>query len=657
MRRIIGSVVGVAAVLALPLITAADGVYVPPSAYPRMPEIPAQRAIIAHRNGVETLIVESALKSEADRAAWILPLPAEPTEIRPVDPGVLTTAWFCTRPVIRHYIYGDLITLLKWYLVPFAIAFGVVAAGRLFRFRADLVAIGGAPFVMGGYVFGVIIAGTHPSALVDYLFLAALIVFPVGVLVWYLRGPQGQRGLHVLIAALPFFIFGATVGAVLTRGDPWFGLEYGIALMAVAVVGVLLASTLRAPNRKARLRRLCLTLIVALVCLFLWNTTSQSMRTAGVTGRPVVAGVDVLQVRRAGSYDVAILRARTPEALADWLTAGGFSTPDERAQRLIADYISGGWCFAVASLRLAAGEASKPHPLQVAFPSAKPVYPMRLTRLPGSTVDLDLYVVAERRAAHPLLETVFCDRYTGRLNEYWGETRYNGEVSDGIGLPDLCDLMWDGCMLTRLSGEVAPTRMADDFTFTFDDGGPLRRTFYTRVGAGRLATVIALAGLLVGAVAATLIRALMHAPKAAVVVLAGIGPVVLAGLVAAGTYVRVPRTEVGQARRGGKGGASAMTVESLFHAAAISAGPMKGRVTADTSDTEAEAIMLEEVAAFGPENTNPFLGGPYRCEKSPGNFRIEHLEGRRWITVYGTQGTPRRTMWPMDDDKDTATTD
>ena len=47
----------------------ADGVYIPQRAYPALPTIPVQRAIIIHRDGIETLIVESTFQSKSPDVA------------------------------------------------------------------------------------------------------------------------------------------------------------------------------------------------------------------------------------------------------------------------------------------------------------------------------------------------------------------------------------------------------------------------------------------------------------------------------------------------------------------------------------------------------------------------------------------------------------
>ena len=60
------------------------------------PTIPYQRALIACRNGEETMIVESELNGPPGDYAWIVPIPNPPTKILEVDPRALDR-------ITRHY--------------------------------------------------------------------------------------------------------------------------------------------------------------------------------------------------------------------------------------------------------------------------------------------------------------------------------------------------------------------------------------------------------------------------------------------------------------------------------------------------------------------------------------------------------------------------
>ena len=66
---------GVVAMLLSASVALADGCYIPKRAVRKFPEIPAQRAVLSWAHGVETLVISSALDSEAQKLGWIIPIP------------------------------------------------------------------------------------------------------------------------------------------------------------------------------------------------------------------------------------------------------------------------------------------------------------------------------------------------------------------------------------------------------------------------------------------------------------------------------------------------------------------------------------------------------------------------------------------------------
>ena len=87
--------------LLLPLDPAlADGGYFKSARMAVVPSIPAQRALIVHRDGVERLVVESTVDAEAQALGWIVPLPARPTSVEAATPGILDTLDVATRATV-----------------------------------------------------------------------------------------------------------------------------------------------------------------------------------------------------------------------------------------------------------------------------------------------------------------------------------------------------------------------------------------------------------------------------------------------------------------------------------------------------------------------------------------------------------------------------
>ena len=101
----------VLSVLLVVLFTSAvfgDGCYIPERAIRRIPEIPAQRAVVAWKDGVETLVISSSLDSESQKLGWLIPLPSVPRTMEKESPGALKTLNFCIQPKITHDLWLEI---------------------------------------------------------------------------------------------------------------------------------------------------------------------------------------------------------------------------------------------------------------------------------------------------------------------------------------------------------------------------------------------------------------------------------------------------------------------------------------------------------------------------------------------------------------------
>jgi hypothetical protein len=92
-----------------------------------MPAIPHQRALIAWRDGLETLVVETTYDTPSPSVGWVLPLPAEPVELKAGDPGMLTSLAMSLRPEITNDLSADV-----WLLACLAVFAAVMAATWIF---------------------------------------------------------------------------------------------------------------------------------------------------------------------------------------------------------------------------------------------------------------------------------------------------------------------------------------------------------------------------------------------------------------------------------------------------------------------------------------------------------------------------------------------
>jgi|GEM_PF-6112372 len=222
-----------------------------------------------------------------------------------------------------------------------------------------------------------------------------------------------------------------------------------------------------------------------------------------------LSAVNVIQSQMVGVYDTAVIAADSAEDIDNWLIKNEFSVLSAKALPAVDDYIREGWRFFVAKLdRDDRDGAATPHPILLQFPVEKPVYPMRLTALAASRLQLDLYVVAAQEAlpAHNKLIKEYCNTFTEIINReavnIWindkieyddirfqfkgvdvlGSPKFirgrggyrNGADKDTIGHKAAAEIMWDGCVVTKLAGELTPADMRKDTVFDFVAPTPFR---------------------------------------------------------------------------------------------------------------------------------------------------------------------------------------
>jgi hypothetical protein len=99
MQRIISFLL----LLFLPLVALADGMVIPPVAFPAKITIPDQRALICYTNGTERLAIETQFVGEGTNFAWVIPLPSQPV-IEEATTGLFPTLQYLFRPQIVHNV-------------------------------------------------------------------------------------------------------------------------------------------------------------------------------------------------------------------------------------------------------------------------------------------------------------------------------------------------------------------------------------------------------------------------------------------------------------------------------------------------------------------------------------------------------------------------
>ena len=130
----------------------ADGIYIPAQYYKQPPNIPSQGAIIVYRQGVEKLVIESALEGEGTEFGWLLPVPSEPTEIRAVSRGMLESLSLTLQPEIISRPLFDVGTSFIWLLVVAVLSLAYILS-RKFRTMAYILVLIISAFVVA-FFFG-----------------------------------------------------------------------------------------------------------------------------------------------------------------------------------------------------------------------------------------------------------------------------------------------------------------------------------------------------------------------------------------------------------------------------------------------------------------------------------------------------------------------
>ena len=505
---------------------AGDGKAWPGVAYPDIPNIPAQRAMIVFRDGVETLIVESTMDTPSPDIGWVLPLPAEPTQLAVADPGLLTSLSYGQSPEI--------------------------VARRTLLWKVAL--------------------------------LGALFIVPGAIISFYAEDAS----------------------------DRW--------------------------------RIMVRCFVIELCFIMMWAVLTPTLGTRGASGGPEeVAGVDVVASQRLGSYDATVLRANDRDALDAWLIGEQLKGLDAADRAVVDDYIARKWCFVVARLRKDDPRAT-PHPISAAFPTKTPVYPMKLTGLAGSTTRVELFVVADQQASAGGFECVAADVYVksgGRQDQgYAPHYVAMGDRDLCVGSPDVCEMLWTGCVVTSLVGELTPEQMTHDVDLALAPVDPYRQLLYSPLARDDIvAGVLGIGGLVVLAAAASLCRGRRWPGRSKALGLILASVIVVAAGVTLGRFL--PVSENARISHGHPF-FSRMYVGSM--ATGIRSAIGEGEITQTFIREQPEKIFsrLDLSEWVGREGLNLYTGEPIRYERSPGNITIRIIEGEAVLCYHDLFGRELR---------------
>ena len=155
----------------------------------------------------------------------------------------------------------------------------------------------------------------------------------------------------------------------------------------------------------------------------------------------------VLDQKRVGGYDTAVLRAKDPAALLRWLGKHGFAS-DARLTEWLRPYTEHGW--AITAFRFAPGAGRfASEPVELAFKTDRPFYPYREPRAESAPADrkLRVFVVTPERVAGRLDDGepwATAPEFSGPLpsrGNYWVAPMLSlpGEVVDGYWVTSFLD--------------------------------------------------------------------------------------------------------------------------------------------------------------------------------------------------------------------------
>ncbi|MHC4482139.1 MAG: DUF2330 domain-containing protein [Planctomycetota bacterium] len=404
--------------------------------------------------------------------------------------------------------------------------------------------------------------------------------------------------------------------------------------------------SLRKPKRPI-VGLLLIFLITLLFASILMPALSKTGVTQGIKHGDIL-GVRVEDIQEIGSYELAVLEADNAEALDKWLRSNGFTGLTEMDKGIISDYIKDSWCFVVAKLRREGSGYSRPHPLAMAFASEMPVYPMRLTATVGSDVYLELFVIADKKATCGRLTLELCDKYAFKKRA--GHSFPSGEFlpgfigktyQQGIGHPETQKAMWDGCVLSRLCGTLAPSEIEEDIVLELRTDEPSQKHYYSRRGARGTGLVLCLSTWCILVIVLTGIFYTTIESKngrkfylVRIIIPAALLSLLLWGV----TYAALPKVEV--KALGGK------RLPRLIYDYLENQNRLQEKLAMAVEYSYFKDMQIHEVIGIVDDHfrskasKNAYTGERIKHEDSPGNYTVFQDERGIVLRNYSIQGYP-----------------
>ncbi|MDK2971188.1 MAG: hypothetical protein PWP23_943 [Candidatus Sumerlaeota bacterium] len=366
-------------------------------------------------------------------------------------------------------------------------------------------------------------------------------------------------------------------------------------------------------------RGVLVLLVLASLCVLLLCSPNYLVARAGGS---VPEALLPLAEQIVGNYRTAVLQAKEPEDLQEWLRENGYGELPESGVPIIREYIEEGWVFVTAKLVKQEGETLAPHPLQVTFETDAPVFPMRLTAVAETETLVDLYVISSTPWKAAELDT-------------WARwDSKNGLPSSGKGFkrsripravlnyPAMVEFLPEEFWMVRLRGTLTPEKMresdivlkpavARDYLIAFTTSDVRLHNFARRTL--RLTPFL----FLIGAVAFGRREQKGRIGKFVLMLTVGVG---VAGLISLFQVLRIPLME----EREVVGTVSGFTrAENVLW----SEYRMRETLFADDRKWDPEELRQHILETY----RNPIRDRPIREEESPGNFHIVQNKDGEWV--------------------------
>lgn len=233
--------------------------------------------------------------------------------------------------------------------------------------------------------------------------------------------------------------------------------------------------------------------ILVLTFFAIPNFIEYKNKARGLPG--IGPGIKITRSEKVGNYDIFVLEARDSETLNVWLKNNDLGELPQDSVRIVDNYIEDGWEFVLAKLQTFSDGHATPHPILLQFQTGTPLYPMKLTAVPGSELHFELFMVAEKEAV-PLnfnLKKEYCNYFDYKAIDSFrmphdpnAEKGFVPRVFMGLDMEiahkEALKVMWDGCVVTKFKGRIKPGQMQEDMLFDFKEPVPARSEIHSLEG-------------------------------------------------------------------------------------------------------------------------------------------------------------------------------